>query len=171
MRTTLLFVGSKTLHGTPSPDSLPVGKDRLPDQRGLEIRFPPFQWGRWNQSSRSVNHVHSPGETGKDHDRRPSTYEWYTLEILLREFRIIKKDCPKSHFISKNSSVTSCHLLYKQRRSWWLFPKTGNISALPLFIEGVPRRGEGVLKNDLSDSPVHHLLSFKDLFNFINNDW
>ena len=48
--------------------------------------------------------------------------------------------------------------------------RQGVFSALPLFIEGVPRRGEGVLKNDLSDSPVHHLLSFKDLFNFINND-
>ena len=49
---------------------------------------------------------------------------------------------PKSHFISKNSSVTSCHLLYKQRRSWWLFPKTGSISTLPLFIEGNRRVSE-----------------------------
>ena len=27
------------------------------------------------------------------------------------------------------------------------FPKTVSISTLPLFIEGVPRRGEGVLVN------------------------
>ena len=39
-----------------------------------------------------------------------------------------------------------------------------------LLAGSIPQRGEGVLKNDLSDSPVHHLLSFKDLFNFINND-
>jgi len=32
--------------------------------------------------------------------------------------RLKGKGLSKSHFISKNSSVTPCHLLYKQRRCW-----------------------------------------------------
>ena len=33
------------------------------------------------------------------------------LHFPKKKITHIKRDCPKSHFISKNSSITSCHLL------------------------------------------------------------
>lgn len=52
-----------------------LAKIGCPIKGDLKYGFPPFQRGRWNQSSRPVNHIHSSGETGKDHNRRSPTYE------------------------------------------------------------------------------------------------
>ena len=63
------------------------------------------------------------------------------LHFPKKKITHIKRDCPKSHFISKNSSIASCHLL-----------------------RGSTPKGGGSLKNDFLDSPLFLLKKNKGAY-------